>query len=258
MEKIKYIIGSGWWCSDISDIRDVFYGDDEIRGKDFHELWKLSIDRFTNPEQIIIVDSNSPIKPSIRDDITFISLNENAGHSTNHRGKFSGWMRSVLVSASYASSCDCDYYVYVEQDVLLYGNNIIERCIKEMKSSYAFGKCNDHSNSLQQSFFIIKKDKLDTFLSNLYNIKYTDFSLPPERKFSLATSPLFKFIPKVIFVSPKNELLKKYYVDLKICFQKLLARMISFQLVMGEIDLSTLKAHVFIFSMEVLKKLKCM
>ena len=206
---MKYIIGSGWWCNDYADKREKFYGDDEIRGKDFHHLWYKSVIQSTSPEKIVIVDSNSPIIPEYDSSIEFISLNENAGHSTNHTGKFSGWMRSVLLSASYAINCDCDYYVYVEQDVLLKGDNIIEKAIESMNKPYMFGRCNDHHNPLQQSFFIIKKDYLEQFVSNIYRIPYTDYDMPPERKFAIATSKLFSIIPKFMFVTPNSILLKK-------------------------------------------------
>ncbi|MTC60658.1 hypothetical protein GKR50_11605 [Providencia rustigianii] len=210
---MKYIIGSGWWCAiNNNKDRDNYYGDDSIRSSDFHEIWINSILSNSNPERICIIDSNSPIKPNIDPilkNIVFISLNENGGHSTQHTGKYSGWMRSVLHSMSYAQSCDCDYYIYIEQDALLSGSGVIEFCINNMKKPYMFGKCNDFKNPLQQSFFLIKKDYIDIFLSNLYSINYTDKQISPERKFAIATSRLFKFIPKFIFISPRNKLMKR-------------------------------------------------
>ncbi|MHA0914286.1 hypothetical protein ACR9H8_05920 [Kosakonia cowanii] len=204
-----YIIGSGWWCSKDDDTRERKYGDEEIRGGGFHKRWYDSIIKYTKPEQIYIVDSNSPVKPDIASDIHFVSLNENGGHATSLTGKYSGWMRSVLHSMSYAQNCKCDYYVYVEQDVLLKGKEIIEHCIKNMTKPYMFGKCNDFNNPLQQSFFIIRKDYLDVFLARLYLIKYDDSQISPEKKFALATSPFFNFIPKFIFVRPKSKLLTR-------------------------------------------------
>ncbi|WP_130099845.1 hypothetical protein [Siccibacter turicensis] len=206
---MKYIIGSGWWCSPEKDTREKLYGDEFIRGQAFHNEWIHSIKAYTSPEKIYIVDSNSPIIPEVDKNIVFVSLNENGGHSTNLKGKYSGWMRSVIHSMSYAQNCDCQYYVYVEQDVLLYGKGIIEHCINNMKKPYAFGKCNDFNNPLQQSFFIVKKDAIDKFLARIYLIDFDDSRISPEKKFALATSPLFTFIPKFIFASPKNKLLKK-------------------------------------------------
>lgn len=208
---MNYIIGSGWWCSKDNDSRERKYGDEEIRGVEFHRKWYESIINNTTPEEIYIVDSNSPVKPSITSEIQFVSLNENGGHATHLNGKYSGWMRSVLHSMSFAQNCKCDYYIYIEQDVLLKGRGIIEYCISNMTKPYMFGKCNDFNNPLQQSFFIIRKDYLDIFLARLYLIKYNDSLISPEKKFALATSPLFSFIPKVIFVRPKSKILAKLF-----------------------------------------------
>ncbi|HEM6846616.1 hypothetical protein OKT23_17240 [Providencia rettgeri] len=208
---MKYIIGSGWWCTDDkNNNRDRYYGDDTIRSAAFHREWLASITENTYSVKICIIDSNSPIKPPLLpNNIIFISLNENGGHATQHTGKYSGWMRSVLHSMSYAQNSDCEYYVYVEQDVLLFGDGIIEFCISKMKKPYMFGKCNLFNNPLQQSFFIIKKDYIDIFLSNIYSIKYRDSQINPEKKFAISTSRLYKFIPKFIFLTPKNRFLKK-------------------------------------------------
>lgn len=196
---MSYIIGSGWWCTESEDNRDKLYGNDSIRSVLFHEHWYKSIKRNASPERIYIVDSNSPVKPNFDDEIIFVTLNENGGHATNLNGKYCGWMRSVMHSMSYAQNCNCDYYVYIEQDVLIQGENIIENYIENMNKPYMFGKCNDYKNPLQQSFFIVKKDNIDVFLSRIYQITYSDNEISPEKKFALATSPLFPFIPQVLF-----------------------------------------------------------
>ncbi|EOC1336927.1 hypothetical protein ACX1JO_002334 [Cronobacter dublinensis] len=216
---MKYIIGSGWWCSTEKDTREKLYGDEIIRGPAFHKEWYNAITKFTSPERIYIVDSNSPVVPDLEGSINFVSLNENGGHSTSLKGKYSGWMRSVLHSMSYAQNCDCDYYVYVEQDVLLFGDGIIEHCIKHMSKPYAFGKCNDFNNPLQQSFFIIKKEAIDKFLARIYLIDFDDSQISPEKKFALATSPFFTFVPKFLFVASKNKFLKRLFWRLqnKVC-----------------------------------------
>lgn len=208
---MPYIIGSGWWCSESDDNRDKLYGNDLIRGVSFHEQWYQSIKKNSTPTQIYIVDSNSPIKPNFKDDVIFVTLNENGGHATNLNGKYCGWMRSVLHSMSYAQNCECEYFVYVEQDVLLHGKNIIENCIAQMTKPFMFGKCNDYKNPLQQSFFIIKKDHIDIFLSRIFRITYSDNIISPEKKFALATSPLFPLIPKFLFAKTqfKSKLLNR-------------------------------------------------
>jgi hypothetical protein len=101
---LNYIVGTGWWCT-TQDMRSEqkqrkFLGSDFIRGRDFHKIWYKSLCENTSPKKIVIVDSNSPVKPDLNIDdhrIEFISLPFNAGHSTKHIGKWSGWMRSVLL-----------------------------------------------------------------------------------------------------------------------------------------------------------------
>lgn len=199
----KYIIGSGWWCSGDGEKRKTM-GDDSIRTADFHSQWYESIETFTSPEKIIIVDSNSPIKPAVdKSDarIEFISLNKNSGHSSqlNHGSKYCGWTSSVLLSLDYALHCECDYYVYVEQDVLLYGDNILSDIISNMKSNnnnYAFGHPGNTPQPLQQSLFVIKKSFIEDFSSRYKSVKSSDLEISPEIKFYMAVSFWVRIIPE--------------------------------------------------------------
>ncbi|MGU9865530.1 hypothetical protein [Kluyvera ascorbata] len=131
----NYIIGSGWWCGD--NVGRNVRGDDFIRGKDFHKIWYDSIVKNCNPQKIVIVDSASPIKPDLADDsrLEFISLNRNWGHSTtlNEKEVFCGWTASVILGLQYAALCDTDYFVYIEQDVVLVGDGIIDKIISDME-----------------------------------------------------------------------------------------------------------------------------
>ncbi|REL30214.1 hypothetical protein [Thalassotalea euphylliae] len=209
---MKYIIGSGWWCSDKNsneniavDQKRVLHGDDAIRGQAFHELWYQSIVDNASPDKIIITDSCSPLKPTNLQDkplIEFVSINENPGHSTNHTGKYSGWMRSVLMGLSYAVNCDCDYFVYVEQDVLLKGKGIIESEIQKMKKNMMFGKEKGLVQPLQQSFFILHRSHFERFLSRVYGIAAKDVKISPERKFAIASSWLLSALPECLFWQP--------------------------------------------------------
>ncbi len=202
---VSYIIGTGWWCGKESDTNRKTFGSEAIRGKDFHKIWSESIKRTTTPDRILMIDSASPVKPDLDSElpIKMVELNQNTGHSTNLKqgNKFCGWMSSVLLSLEYASLCECDYYVYVEQDVLLHGDDIIERCILESNGAdYLFGRDTQRPQPLQQSFFIIKREAIDKFVSRIRQIKYSDAVMGPEFKFALATSPWFSLIPKMLFV----------------------------------------------------------
>lgn len=169
-------------------------GDDAIRSSSFHALWYESICRFTSPEKILIVDSASIVAPPLNMEdqrLEIVRLNINAGHSTDHSGKFSGWMRSVLLSAEYALLCDVDYFVYVEQDVLLYGQGIIEHCAEKMTKPFMFGAPGETPQPLQQSFFLIRRDALEQFINGIHLISERDFDIAPEVKFAIATSKRF-------------------------------------------------------------------
>jgi len=202
MSKPKYIISSGWWCNESeNDGREKFLGSPEIRGHQFHKLWYKTISDFSSPSKILIVDSCSPIKPIIDENderLELISLNSNAGHSTSMVGKYCGYTRAILVAMEYAMQCDTDYFVYVEQDVLLYGESIIEKCIDEMITDYMFGEAKNSPGKLQQSLFIIKQSAIRTFIKRLHAIHYSDKELNPEDKFSIAASrgwvPLLTYV----------------------------------------------------------------
>jgi len=187
---VKYIICSGWWCAkNEEDTRSVLIGADDIRGRDFHKVWYKCINKFTNPEKILIVDSCSSIKPELDLNdgrLEFVSLNVNAGHSTNHSGKLCGVSRAFMLSLEYALQCDIDYYVYVEQDGLIYGKGIIEECIKCMKNPYMFGSGEGTPQRTQQSLFIIKQEAILKFLNRYREIPYTDNQISPEEKFHIA------------------------------------------------------------------------
>lgn len=196
---MKYIIGSGWWCdgNENKNQKRVLYGDNLIRGDDFNKLWYHCISQYSCPEKIIIVDSCSPVLPAtcFGSEVEFISLPINAGHATLHTGKYCGWSRSVLLALQYAIMSDVDYFVYVEQDALLSRKGIIEYCIKKMNSNYMFGSGIGTSHSLQQSFFIIKKDGMENFLIRLQAISKTDNEISPESKFAIAASFFWSIFP---------------------------------------------------------------
>lgn len=173
----------------MADTRAELLGDDAIREQAFHQLWYEAIDRCTSPEKILIVDSCSPEQPQLATDdprLEFISLNVNAGHSTNHIGQFCGYSRAILLGLEYTVQCEVDYYVYVEQDALIYGKGIIEHCIKAMRSPYMFGSGRGTPGIIQQSFFIIRRDGIRPFLERIRAIPYTDHDLSPEFKFHIA------------------------------------------------------------------------
>jgi len=188
-----YVIGSGWWCSD-ADERIVnpnrkLLGDDKVRAVGFFQLWLESIRRCTSPLGIVVIDSHAPTKPDpdLQREVSWVELPFNAKHSTNHLGKWSGWLRSVLMSGHYALNSDAEYFVYVEQDCLLEGDGIIEHCISHMTTDLMFGSGEGTPQPLQQSFFIVRRKRLARFLHNIVCLRADDRDLSPEWKFVYAS-----------------------------------------------------------------------
>ena len=218
---MSYVLGTGWWCAapDGGGDRPLAKGDEMIRGVAFHHLWFAAVDRYTRPEKIIVVDSASPVPPPLcKTDprIEYLRLDHNAGHSSVHTGRFSGWTRSVLLGLQYANLCEADYFVYVEQDALVFGDGLVESAIAAMRGPYMFGHPGDTPQPLQQSFFVIRRDGFESFLRRYVAVRSPDRLVAPEKKFAVATSPVLGTVPEVLLytrsplASPVSRLLGRY------------------------------------------------
>jgi len=214
MKKMTYIITSGWWSTenDIND-RAIKSGDSNIRSRDFHTLWHKAIEHFTTAKKVYIIDSDAPVKPKLNlENEVLISLLENAGHSTQHKGKLCGVSRAHLLGMSLAMVNEVDYWVYVEQDALIYGNNIVEKAIAEMKGSYMFGAGWGTPQPMQQSFMIMKTEAIPNFIKHFNNIKSIDNKISPETKFAIACSPILRCLPERLFKEIHQENFKNKIV----------------------------------------------
>jgi hypothetical protein len=218
---MTYIITSGWWSTkDDVDNRTIKTGDKYIRSQAFHQLWYESIAKFTSAKKVYIIDSDAPLKPILDEKSEIIiSLLENAGHSTHHKGKLSGVSRAHLLGMSLAMVNEVDYWVYIEQDALIYGDEIIEKAIKSMNKPYMFGDAWGTPQPTQQSFMIIKTEAIPEFIQNFSAIKARDNDISPESKFAMAVSPFLRLLPEFLFKnihtnSFKNKVVWKLF---KIC-----------------------------------------
>ncbi len=218
---MSYVLGTGWWCAapDGGGDRPLAKGDEMIRGVDFHRLWYAAVDRFTRPDKIVVVDSASPVPPPLSPSdsrIEYLRLDHNAGHSSVHTGRYSGWTRSVLLGLQYANLCEADYFVYVEQDALVFGDGLVEAAIAEMRRPFMFGHPGDTPQPLQQSFFVIRRDGFETFLHRYAAVRSPDRLVAPEKKFAVATSPVLGSLPEILLytrsplASPLSRLLGRY------------------------------------------------
>jgi len=211
-KQYNYIITSGWWSTkEELDNREIIRGNSLIRSDKFHKLWIETVLKFSNPKKIYIIDSNSPVKPIIdENNEVIISLLENAGHSTNHIGKLCGVSRAHLLGMSMAMVNEVDYWVYIEQDALIYGTGIIEEAISKMKKPYMFGNGWGTPQPTQQSLMIIKTSHIPEFIKNFTSIKARDNEISPETKFAIATSKFLRFLPESLFKDiHKNSLKNK-------------------------------------------------
>jgi hypothetical protein len=82
-----------------------------------------------DPHQVVVTDSASPVKPlhvGTEEQrrryplLEWVTLSQNFGHeAVSAAPTIGGWERSVLQGAVQAVMNDVDYYVYVEQDLLV-------------------------------------------------------------------------------------------------------------------------------------------
>jgi hypothetical protein len=227
MREGSYIIGSGWWCDEGGKPDRECGGDDAIRSSSFHHLWYASVNTFARPEKIVIVDSASPVPPPLqRDDarIEYLRLRANPGHSTAHTGPHCGWTASVLLGLEYAHCCDVEYFVYVEQDVLLWGEKIVETCIARMQRPYMFGSGDGTAHPLQQSFFVVHRSRMAELVHNVQRIRAIDRLVSPEKKFCMATSPVLMRLPLWLFVEKRHWSERSWLDRRRVAVQRALLR----------------------------------
>lgn len=178
--KKPYVIGSGWFCDGTGkhagSIQPHMQSADDCRRRDFHHVWYHFINKYTNPAKILIVDSNSPVKPPInRNDerIEYLDLDRNFGHavSADKNLSMSGWERAVIMGAMYALLNEMDF-VYVEQDCLVVGSNWVDYCRNRMnKKKIMFGSGAGTFQRIQQSLFLVDVEYIPEFLNVSINPK---------------------------------------------------------------------------------------
>jgi hypothetical protein len=185
------LVTSGWYSS--SEARSYrTTGDDLIRGVAFRPLWWRSLDTFVKPEHVFIVDSASPVKPDdaicTSTKFQYLELLINPGHAQNGKTHYCGAMAAIILGLEFALHNDVDLFLYVEQDALVFGENIIEKTkniLRRKDLVFGAGKLD-----VQQSFFAANKRGIRKFLSGLHAIKYSDKQIAPENKFMFAASRL--------------------------------------------------------------------
>jgi hypothetical protein len=199
----KVVVGSGWWSAGVRSQWNI--GDDLIRSTAFFALWHRQVMKSLNPTMILVTDSNSPNKPDWRkfDRVQWIELDKNYGHSNDIRvglskTKFSGTNRSKIMGASFALCCDADYFVYVEQDCLLRGDDFLKAAIGDRDFDFFCGQRTDggiglHGGvaapMLQNSVLIMGRRGIEKYISKMIAAPETDGELSSELKMERDMAP---------------------------------------------------------------------
>jgi hypothetical protein len=187
------LVTSGWYASNSARSYHT-QGDELIRGVGFRPLWWRSVDTFLKPEHVLIVDSAAPVKA---DDAALtatpferLELLINPGHSQNCAHHYCGAMAAIILGLEFALHNDVEMMIYLEQDALVYGADIVDRIKGALhRHDLVFGA---GSPEIQQSLFAARKRAIRPFLSALHAIRFSDKQVSPEQKFMFAAS---RFLP---------------------------------------------------------------
>jgi hypothetical protein len=200
----KIIVGSGWWCDNTSSAWEI--GSSATHSPSFFALWLRQVRLCLMPMRIVVTDIASPIKPQRDSDasLIWVELDRNYGHPNDLRtGKintrYCGFTRSVMNGAMYALCCDADYYIYVEQDCLLVGDNLLAHAIGDATEDIFLGAATVNgvglnggvaAPMLQQSLMVVKRAGLERFLEGILGSPWSDGDLPPEEIMARRLAPL--------------------------------------------------------------------
>uniref|UniRef100_A0A6C0BTM6 Nucleotide-diphospho-sugar transferase domain-containing protein n=1 Tax=viral metagenome TaxID=1070528 RepID=A0A6C0BTM6_9ZZZZ len=193
----NFIIGSGWFSdehnkTDMGKETNKFqlkYGGTAGRNSNFSKYWLSHIlNQSILPKKIVILDADSPQEIDINvKNHKLVEISKqlrNFGHGVycaNHN-ILCGWARGFLYGAMQSYLNDCDY-VYVEQDLLLFGKNFLENIFKLLESNNKEICCmngDETPQKLQQSLIIVKHSYLIKYITGLLN--YNDNTISEELK----------------------------------------------------------------------------
>jgi len=187
------LICTGWYSSDEARTYQTF-GDESVRNQSFRSLWWQSVDTFIKPNHVLVVDSASPVKPHDHlfssTKTTHLELLINPGHAQNCTTHYAGCMAAMMIGMEFALHNDVDFFLYVEQDALVYGKGFVEKIKQKLlKSDFVFGDGGKFAE-IEQTVFAVNKKGIRKFLSALHDINYSDRVVSPEIKFMYAASLL--------------------------------------------------------------------
>lgn len=199
----KVVVGSGWWCDGKTHRWNI--GTSSTRSVKFFDLWYRQVQKCLQPDLIVVTDSASPSKPdhTAFNRLVWIELDRNYGHPNDLRvglidTKFCGFTRTVLSGAMHAICCDADFYVYVEQDCLIHGEDFLSHALSQSDEDILLGSPTENgkglngqiaSPMLQQSLMIVRRSGLERFISGILGAPWTDGERSPEETMRLRLAP---------------------------------------------------------------------
>jgi hypothetical protein len=158
-----------------------------------------------NPHSIVVTDSAAPEKPDYRSftNIHWIELDRNYGQPNDIRvgriqTKYSGFTRAVFNGAMYALCCEADFYVFVEQDCLLYGDDLLNRAVADSNDDILLGRPTEKGKGLkgsvaapmlQNALVIVRRTGLERFIGAILGAPWTDGEVSPEETIRLRMPP---------------------------------------------------------------------
>jgi hypothetical protein len=198
--KNKYIITSGYWNGPHWDGKTL---NPDIVGftKNFFNIWWDNTFKYSNPEEVLIINQNSPFLPDEKKG-KWIDTLFNLGHvhslDTNNypNKKFAGCSLTFMIAALYCYNSNCDM-IYKEQDCLAFGDwvNSLYADLEENNAKMLIGREEDaDGQSSAQSIFLIKHDFLLDFVRSYLSLNYNDAGpgyVRPEWKFTILKNHLY-------------------------------------------------------------------
>lgn len=150
----KVVVGSGWWGT--NEIRNRLK--DLTRHPSFFPLWYYFANKYIRPDLFVVVDACGPARPDFAafDRLTVLKLDRNYGTPADLRDgridtKYCGWTRTVFLSAAHAIACDADVFVYVEQDCLVFGDDLLAAATGDEPGPVWLGRSPGVGNALDGS-----------------------------------------------------------------------------------------------------------
>jgi hypothetical protein len=89
----------------------------------------------------------------------------------------------------YALCCEADFYVFVEQDCLLYGDDLLNRAVADCNDDILLGRPTEGGKGLngsvaapmlQNALIIVRRTGLERFIAAILGAPWTDGEISPE------------------------------------------------------------------------------